>query len=88
MSSGVYLEVRADRLRQPAPVPLGEHHVAVAPTPMAGVVGASLVGAGLPFAARAAGIDPALISSPFVTTLVDATGLLIYFLIAELVLDV
>jgi magnesium transporter len=36
----------------------------------------------MPLAAKALGIDPAVISAPMVTTLVDATGLVIYFLMA------
>jgi magnesium transporter len=36
----------------------------------------------MPLAARAVNIDPAVISAPMVTTLVDATGLVIYFLVA------
>jgi magnesium transporter len=43
---------------------------------------ASLVGGTLPLLARKIGIDPAVVSSPMVTTLVDTTGILIYFLIA------
>jgi magnesium transporter len=47
---------------------------------------AAVVGSVMPLLARQAGIDPAVISAPLVTTLVDATGLLIYFLIARAVL--
>lgn len=47
---------------------------------------ASLAGGMLPLIARRLGIDPAVFSSPFITTLVDATGLLIYFSIAYLVI--
>jgi len=47
---------------------------------------AATVGAVMPLAARAANIDPAVISAPLVTTLVDATGLLIYFLMASALL--
>ncbi|BDQ00704.1 magnesium transporter [Aquiluna sp. KACHI24] len=47
---------------------------------------AATVGAVMPLAAKALKIDPAVISSPMVTTLVDATGLLIYFLIAGVLL--
>jgi magnesium transporter len=36
--------------------------------------------------AKALNIDPAVISAPLVTTLVDATGLVIYFLVAGAVL--
>ncbi|MFO7547389.1 MAG: magnesium transporter [Acidimicrobiia bacterium] len=47
---------------------------------------ATLVGSLLPILAKRAGIDPAVISAPLVTTLVDATGLVIYFLIARAIL--
>ena len=36
--------------------------------------------------ARQAGIDPAVVSAPLITTLVDASGLIIYFLIARVLL--
>ncbi len=47
---------------------------------------AATVGAVMPLAAKAMRIDPAVISAPMVTTLVDATGLIIYFLVAGLIL--
>lgn len=47
---------------------------------------ASTVGALLPLAAQRLRVDPAIMSAPIVTTLIDATGLLIYFLIATAVL--
>jgi magnesium transporter len=47
---------------------------------------AATVGAVLPLGAQALKIDPAVISAPMVTTLVDATGLVIYFLIAGVIL--
>lgn len=50
------------------------------------VVWAASVGALLPIAAKKAKIDPAVMSAPFITTLVDATGLVIYFEIAQLIL--
>lgn len=49
---------------------------------------AATVGATMPLLARRLGIDPAVVSAPMVTTLVDATGLLIYFLVARAVLGV
>lgn len=49
---------------------------------------AATVGAMLPLAARRVGVDPAVVSAPFITTLVDATGLVIYFLIAKVVLGI
>ena len=46
----------------------------------------SLVGSMLPFLLRRLGFDPATASAPFVATLVDVTGLIIYFSVASLVL--
>lgn len=48
----------------------------------------ALVGSMMPLAARRLGVDPAVVSAPFVTTLVDATGLLVYFVLARLVLGI
>jgi magnesium transporter len=42
------------------------------------VIWATIVGSLLPIAAKRIGIDPALMSAPFISTLVDATGLIIY----------
>jgi magnesium transporter len=47
---------------------------------------ATTVGAMLPLVSSRLGIDPAVVSAPLVTTLVDATGLLIYFAIAQLIM--
>jgi Mg/Co/Ni transporter MgtE len=47
----------------------------------------SLAGSMLPFILRALGFDPATSSAPFVATLVDVTGLIIYFLVAKVVLS-
>jgi len=47
---------------------------------------AAFVGALLPLVARRVGVDPAVMSAPFITTLVDASGLVVYFLIARAVL--
>jgi len=60
--------------------------VIVASSIFAIVLWADSVGALLPIAAAKLRIDPALISGPLMSTLVDATGLLIYFSIARLVL--
>ena len=45
-----------------------------------------LIGGVLPVAARKVGIDPAVMASPLITTIVDTTTLLIYFNFARLVL--
>lgn len=47
---------------------------------------AASIGGIMPLAARAIKVDPAVFSNPFITTFVDATGLIIYFLIARAVL--
>lgn len=47
---------------------------------------AATIGGIMPLAARAIRVDPAVFSNPFITTFVDATGLIIYFLIARAVL--
>jgi len=46
----------------------------------------SLVGSMLPFVLRRLGFDPATSSAPFVATLVDVTGLVIYFSVALIIL--
>ncbi len=67
------------------------HYWRVQPWRIAGVVGltilcvctwANTIGTLVPLLAKRFGIDPAVISAPFITTLVDATGLVIYFCIA------
>lgn len=47
---------------------------------------ATLVGSILPLLAKRFGVDPAVMSAPVITTLVDASGLVIYFLVAKAVL--
>jgi magnesium transporter len=47
---------------------------------------ANTVGAVVPLVAQRAGLDPTVMSAPLITTLVDATGLFIYFSIAGLIL--
>ena len=47
---------------------------------------AKLVGCTLPMAAKKVGFDPAVMASPFITTIVDALSLLAYFGIANALL--
>jgi magnesium transporter len=51
------------------------------------VLWGSLSGAMLPFLLRRLGFDPAKAAAPFVATIVDVTGLVIYFVVAALVLS-
>jgi magnesium transporter len=50
------------------------------------VLWGSVSGSMLPFLLRRGGLDPATSSAPFVATLVDVTGLVIYFNVAFFVL--
>ena len=49
---------------------------------------AKLVGCLLPMAAKAMKLDPAVMASPFISTIVDALSLLVYFLFAKMLLGV
>jgi len=50
------------------------------------VLWGTIVGSMLPFLLRRLGLDPATSSAPFVATLVDVTGIIIYFTVANLIL--
>ena len=52
------------------------------------VILAKLVGAILPIVAKVLHLDPAVMASPFITTIVDAVSLLIYFLFAKMLLPI
>ncbi len=68
----------------------GEHWLLVGVTVAAALIGVvtfgSVVGSMLPFVLARVGFDPASASAPFVATLVDVTGLMIYFTVALLIL--
>ena len=60
----------------------------VALTIFATIVIAKLVGCLLPMLAKRLGFDPAVMASPFITTVVDALSLVIYFLIATQIMSI
>ena len=68
----------------------GAHHVLIATTVGISLIGVvlwgSVSGSMLPFLLRRCGLDPAASSAPFVATLVDVTGLVIYFNVALAIL--
>jgi magnesium transporter len=72
------------------PTAYGRHWFLVGLTVLCSLVGVvtwgSLSGSMLPFILRRLGFDPATSSAPFVATLVDVTGLIIYFTVAMLIL--
>jgi magnesium transporter len=69
----------------------GEHYLLVAATVFCSLIGVvlfgTLAGSLLPFVLRSLKLDPASASAPFVATLVDVTGLVIYFTTATLILS-
>jgi magnesium transporter len=68
----------------------GEHYLVIALTIGCSLIGVvmfgTLAGSMLPFILRSCGLDPASASAPFVATLVDVTGLIIYFSVASIIL--
>jgi magnesium transporter len=68
----------------------GEHWLLIALTVGVALIGivlfGSLTGSMLPFILQRIGFDPASASAPFVATLVDVTGLVIYFTVASIIL--
>lgn len=73
--------IRALTWRSPAPLAL-----TVGISLCAIVIWAAIIGASLPILASRVRIDPTVISAPAMSTLVDATGLVIYFLIARTIM--
>jgi magnesium transporter len=69
----------------------GPHHLLIALTVAASLIGVvtwgTFIGSSLPFLLRRLGLDPASASAPFVATLVDVTGLVIYFSMAKILLS-
>jgi magnesium transporter len=68
----------------------GEHYELIAATVFGSLIGVvtfgTMAGSLLPFVLRRLGFDPASASAPFVATLVDVTGLVIYFSVASVIL--
>ncbi|NOY88997.1 MAG: magnesium transporter [FCB group bacterium] len=72
----------------PAGLSLGMVGFAIAIALSVQVITATLIGALLPLGAAKLKLDPAVVASPALTTVVDITGLLIYFFTAKLMLGV
>jgi magnesium transporter len=83
-------EVRTIERSHDHPTAYGKHWFLIGLTVFFSLIGVvmwgSLAGSMLPFILRSLGFDPATSSAPFVATLVDVTGLIIYFCVAKVVL--
>jgi magnesium transporter len=68
----------------------GQHHVLIADIIFISLIGivlwGSVIGSMLPILLKRLGLDPATSSAPFVATLVDVTGIIIYFSVAYMIL--
>ena len=68
----------------------GQHYLLVAATVAVSLIGVvtwgTIAGSMLPFVIRRLGFDPASASAPFVATMVDVSGLIIYFNVAQVML--
>ena len=62
--------------------------LAVALAMLLTVVLAKMIGCLLPLGAYRIGLDPAVMASPFITTIVDAIALLMYFVISKSILGI
>ena len=50
------------------------------------IIASKMIGAILPLCAKKIGLDPAVMASPLITTLVDAVSLVVYFFVAKAVI--
>jgi len=73
-------------LNNPAVTPMVA--LVVCATLVCTVACAKLVGCSLPILAEKLGLDPAVMASPFISTIVDALSLLIYFRLASSILGI
>ena len=68
----------------------GEHYLLIAMTVSTSLIGVvlygTITGSMLPLLLKRLGFDPAVMSAPFVATLVDVTGIVIYFSVAAVIL--
>ncbi|MFC5050193.1 magnesium transporter [Rubritalea spongiae] len=70
----------------PAEIGFTKFAIAVAVALAIQITSSTLVGSLLPLGARAAKIDPAVIAAPAITTIVDVSGMVIYFFVAKAIL--
>jgi magnesium transporter len=90
-STALPQDVRTESHHEGKATAYGEHWLLIGLTVLFALLGVvtwgSLAGSMLPFVLRRVGFDPATSSAPFVATLVDVTGLIIYFGVAKIILS-
>lgn len=89
LSTGVVIGILVGAVALGWALAFGAHMplaVTIAVTVLVICTWSTTVGSLVPILAQRFGVDPAVLSAPMITTLVDATGLVIYFQIAKLVL--
>ena len=72
----------------PIAVSLGQFTIAVSIALAAQITSSTITGALLPIGARAIKLDPAVVAAPAITTLVDISGMIIYFTAAQAILNI
>lgn len=77
----IYFELSVNLVNNTGSIPNWQVAGLVAMTLFFTIIIAKCLGASLPMLAQKIGLDPALMSGPIVTTLVDATSLIIYFIL-------
>jgi len=85
LAVGAVALLRAE-LPQPIGLAVPQISAVVAVTTLAICLWAATVAGALPLILRRLGVDPAVVSAPFIATLVDGTGLVIYFEVARVML--
>ena len=73
-------------VQMPPEIGFGKFATAVAIAMAVQITSSTLVGSLLPIGAKAAKIDPALVAAPAITTIVDVSGLVIYFFVAKAII--
>jgi magnesium transporter len=86
LSIGVQIFFSMGGIDENSSFSIGRAAVAVAISLAAQIGASTMIGSALPMLAKAARLDPAVVATPAITTIVDVTGLLIYFGCARLIL--
>jgi len=85
----IYLQINILTVGEfPSAISAGAVAITVGLALMMQIITSTVLGASLPQIARACNVDPAAVASPVITTVVDVTGLVIYFMLAKAFLGI